>query len=905
MTRIDTIYLIHHSHTDIGYTHDQPIVWDLHERFIDQALDCAERWAERDSDGAFRWTMESTAVLWHWLQHAAPSDIDRLIALEQAGRIEVTGMLANITPLYDVDQLIESVQLLRRLRQDYGLTIRHAMNSDINGQNWPLVDVLLDAGIEAFSMAINPHYGGAPFRRPNAFWWAGPSGRKILAWNGWLYITGWRFGIGHQDFTQFETVWWPQAERFLTDIEYPLSSLMIQAVHPFGDNGSAFAGFAEFIERWNEAGKRPRLKLATPSMWWAAVKAEADRLPTYRGDWTDYWNFGCISSAREQAINRASRRRLRTADALAAVTLAGPTSPAMVQLARSLNRHRDAAWHHLHFWDEHTWGADQAIHQPYLEDTATQWHHKAHYAYQARSLSLLLQRDGLATLAQQVAADETDSFLLFNPLPWPRLIAGDVTPGILSARNLAWDDTASRHYQDRMADMDSLSLMAAEQDQQLNINAKLRDITVLKPVELPGFGYKLVEAKDFAKLADTLTITESSGVANHRHQLVFDRERGGLQRWYDQQLDHDWVDPQTDFPMHGFVSETVADKQHPHPRTLHYEEVWEAEQVDFPEGWKSDWQAERQTATRVVSHKVYNTPLGSQVVQHLEAVGCQVLLKQTVFLPNFADYIECTSSWHMGLETRPEATYLLFPFNLPQATARLDLGGQAIIVGEDQLPGVCRDYFTAQQWVDFNNGQVGVTIATPDNPMIQLGGFHFGQRQMDFRLERATLLGWVTNNYWGTNFRAHQPGEVRARYRLLPYRGGFNEAQAHRFGLEAAHHQPLLQQLGAARPASPIYPASGALLHLPGSNGSPSPVLTLHIKPAHDGSGLVVRLLNASDEAQTAVIGSGLLQIKMAQRGNLLEEAWQELAVRNGTVELALSPREMATVKLTLVDKEQ
>ena len=167
------------------------------------------------------------------------------------------------------------------------------------------------------------------------------------------------------------------------------------------------------------AGKTPRIKFATPSMWWQAVKAEADRLPTYRGDWTDYWNFGGISSAREQAMNRASRQRLRTADALAAVTLGGPASSSVAQLARSVDRYRDSAWHHLHFWDEHTWGADQAIHQPYIEDTQAKWHHKAHYAYQARSLRLLLQRDGLATLAKQVTHSDPDSFLLFNVPRWP------------------------------------------------------------------------------------------------------------------------------------------------------------------------------------------------------------------------------------------------------------------------------------------------------------------------------------------------------------------------------------------------------------------------------------------------------------------------------------------------------
>ena len=387
MSKIHTLYFIHHSHTDIGYTHDQPIVWDLHERFIDEALTLTDKYATSDTDGAFRWTVETTSVLSRWLQHASRQRIEQFVTLEKAGRIEVTGMFANLTPLYDTDQLIESFQLLRSLREEYGFTIRSAMNRDVNGENWPLVDLLLDLGIEGFTMAINTHFGGAPLQRPNAFWWQGPSDRKILAWNGWPYDQGWRFGIG-RDAADFELTWWPRVENRLAEIDYPLPILMAQSYHPFGDNGSAFENFVQFIDTWNEQGKSPRLLLATPKMWWAAVQEHSHLLPTYRGDWTDYWNFGCISSAREQAINRASRVRLRSADAVAAAIMGRADFAKESLTTQSFKKYREAAWQALHLWDEHTWGADCSLRLPGSADTASQWYHKANYAYTARSLSL-------------------------------------------------------------------------------------------------------------------------------------------------------------------------------------------------------------------------------------------------------------------------------------------------------------------------------------------------------------------------------------------------------------------------------------------------------------------------------------------------------------------------------------
>lgn len=194
-----------------------------------------------------------------------------------------------------------------------------------------------------------------------------------------------------------------------------------------------------------------------------------------------------------------------------------------------------------------------------------------------------------------------------------------------------------------------------------------------------------------------------------------------------------------------------------------------------------------------------------------------------------------------------------------------------------------------------------MTVALPENPMVQLGGFHFGHNQAEFKLERALLLGWVTNNYWETNFRAHQPGRVYARYYLRPHAGGFDEAQAHRFGLAAANSRPLLQHLGEERAAGQsLWPADGTLLHLPGSADEASPILTLHVRPAVGPAGVLVRLLNASDGAQTAEIGSGLLRISNAHACDLLERPLAAFAVQDGLVRVPVPARRIATIHLTV-----
>ena len=782
MPKIDTIYLVHHSHTDIGYTNDQPIVWDLNTRFIDEALHLAEKHADEDDEAAFKWTIETTSTFKQWLDYAKDTDIMRLQKMEKAGRIEITGMFAHLTPLVDTDQLLESFQLLRSLRNDYGFEIAHAMNCDVNGLNWPAVDVMLDVGLKGFSMAINTHFGGAVKPRPLPFLWQGPSGRSLPVMNGWTYDKGWREGIGH-DAKDFAEVCWPRLQTYLDQINYPLPILMLQSYHPYGDVGTAF-DFTDFIRTWNESGQTPRIVMATPRMWWKAVEEYHSQLQVLRGDWTDFWNFGAISSARETSINRRSREYLRQADVLNA-TLTGQES---VWAKQSLERYRERAYWNLHMWDEHTWGADLSIRIPEAEDTQSQWNHKANYAYTARSLSQMLRRDGLADLARLVERESNQDILVFNPSPFKRKLSGKIPYHVLHPRGLPDDSTAGRHHQDR-----SIGERYDLRDD-IEVWGGSTGVYVLSPTELEGYGYQVVKREDLHKLS--YQVSENAVVENDFYRIEFDTQRGAIKSFYDKQQNYEWVDQNAVYRLGEYVYECVADYQHPWPRKLLAEQNWSAPLAEIPIGWQTDWKAERQTPQRLLSHKVYKSEEAAVVVQTFEAAGCDGVLTQHYYLPVHEDYLEVVAFWDMTRNTHPEASYLMFPFNLPEATARLDLGGQMMQPEADQLPGVCRDYFTVQNWVDFANQQRGMMIATPENPLVQLDNFHFAHYQQTFKLEKSLFLGWVTNNYWETNFRAHQPGRVEARYRLRPYQGKFDESRAHRFGAEAMNPEPAFQQLG-------------------------------------------------------------------------------------------------------------
>jgi hypothetical protein len=184
------VYLVQHTHTDIGYTRAQTEILREHLRYIDYALDFCDLTDNYPDDAKFRWTCEISWAVREYLKRRPPEQIERLKRRVAEGRIELTGMFLNMSEIADESSLAASLQPLREMQSVFGNSVRSAMQNDVNGAAWCLPDYFSSVGVRYLIMGINKTRSILPFERPTPFWWESPSGKRLLAFRADHYMTG-------------------------------------------------------------------------------------------------------------------------------------------------------------------------------------------------------------------------------------------------------------------------------------------------------------------------------------------------------------------------------------------------------------------------------------------------------------------------------------------------------------------------------------------------------------------------------------------------------------------------------------------------------------------------------------------------------------------------------------------
>ncbi len=403
---VEEILLLHHSHLDVGYTHSQPVVWELQQEFITQAIVWLEQTHHLPEGSRPKWTCEATEPLRRWLKRASPEQVERFRTLHRQGRIGVAALRWHIGACVDragLRRLLDGKQELEHL---LGTSIRVACQHDVNGVPWPLADVLLEAGVDFFVMGVNPHLGRAVPPRPGMFMWEAPSGRSLRVFNGNAYTMFDQLLLAWDDSVERMAEAWSVAAQRLSDMRYPFPFLYLTSTCSpvMWDNAPPNPFLPALVQRWNDSGHRPRVRYATlEDLRERALAVPEDELDSLRGDWTDYWAFGCGSAPIATALNQRAKPLLAAASVLAG----GEKHPALRQGSEFVD-----------LYDEHTFGYwDTVDEHPQTQTVEVLKQALAHEGYELASFALM---HALERLAGNPPADKgVKGVLLCNPGPRP------------------------------------------------------------------------------------------------------------------------------------------------------------------------------------------------------------------------------------------------------------------------------------------------------------------------------------------------------------------------------------------------------------------------------------------------------------------------------------------------------
>jgi alpha-mannosidase len=777
-----TLYLLPHSHTDIGYSAYQAVVEKNHMRYIDEAIDIARKSAEYPEGARFKWNIEVMWPLESYVSAASAGQKNRLARAIANGWIGLNGLYSNLlTGLCRPEELFHSTDYARKAAAGFGVPVRAAMISDIPAYSSSIVPALGRAGIRYLSSGPNyvpslPDGGdriGFALKtwgdRP--FYWVSASGQDTLlfwmAGRGYSWFHGLNMGElgGAQSSEIFDYV------QELDSRNYPYDMVMVRYTVG-GDNGPPDPNLPDVIRAWNEEYASPRFAIATTQELFENFEQKyGSSLPVRTGDLTPYWEDGAASTARELAENRQTAEDISQTETLYAIFNPSAYAPDAVC----------GAWRGVHLFDEHTWGAANSISEPDSPDVKAQWEYKLAFLRSAENGEKTLR----SAVVKPFPPGPVGAVDIVNTGSWPR------TDLVLLPKNISLAGLRARDSGGRPVPAQRVS--SGE--------------TALLVKEVPPFGFLRVrfeQGEPFTPPAGASvsgTTLRSGGVEATLNPVtgVISRITSGGENL---------VDSTGGAGLNQFVYVPGRD---PH-RAL----------------------SDSNVSVRVID----NGPLVAAIsITSIPPGGKR--LTRTVRMAGGIGRLDIIDTLWKSRVREKESVHFGFPFHIPGATTRIGNAFSIVRPDSDQLPGSCRDYFCAQHWVDVSNDGTGVLIDLPDAPLVEMG------TMTDETLNRGGVRSWkekagggsrlysyVMNNYWHTNYKADQEGETVFRYSLIPH-AAFDPPAAERSGIEAS--QPLIVK----PPGEGVTPGTSLL------SIEPSSVIATALKPAAEGKGWILHLYNA------------------------------------------------------------
>jgi hypothetical protein len=743
---IRTVYLLQHTHTDIGYTKPQTEILAEHIRYIDYAVEYCELTENYPDDAKFRWTCEAAWAVKEYILNRPKEQVDKFIKYIKKGQIEVSGMFFNMAEIVDENSFKTFFEPLR-LFKEWGIPVQTAIQNDVNGIAWCLADYLPDLGIKYFTMGENGHRALIPFDRPTLYKWESPSGKSVYSWRSDHYHTANQWGIDKvSDIEKMAPAIFNYLD-LLVKKGYPFDAVAVQYSGYWTDNSPPSMHESNLIRDWNNKYAVPKLRSALFHEFLDDVTTRyGDRLPVIRAAYPDWWTDGFGSAARETAASRRTHADM--------ITIQGLLSLAVLK-NQPLPAHTQDKIRHIHenllFYDEHTYGAAESISDPACDNSQVQWAEKASYVWEALKNAQIMYETSAGLLQNFIPRGQYPTVTFFNTLNWPRsgMVELYIDHEIIPYRRAF-----------KMID-ESGNVLKTQYLRSRNEGAYY----AVYAENIPPMGYKsyniVVEKNNIAEISPAGF--KDYIVENEYFKITVDPDKGTVKSLFDKKLQLEMVDAASPWQLGAFVYETLGNRQQMERYTM------------------TDYERNAITDIRVTAGN------NGQVYQSIHIQGksacCEEGFGVKIELRLF--HHEKRIELHYAVKkepiTDPDGIYVAFPFKLDKAKLYFDVQGGIVSPGENQIEGTASDWNTVQNFVLARNDKAQFVVGSNQIPLFQMGGICTGQYQRKKTYEYPHVYSWVTNNYWTTNFRASQEGELRWSY-YLTSSDDVSDSFASRFG---------------------------------------------------------------------------------------------------------------------------
>jgi alpha-mannosidase len=811
------IYILNHSHHDLGYTDLQADVEEKQMSNIRRGIELARKTASYPEAARFVWNLE---VLWAadlFLKRRSEAEKKEFLEAIQKGWIGLNGSYANeLTGLCRPEELLQLFRFGTKLGSQAGVKVDSAMMSDVPGFSWGTVAAMSQAGIRYFSAAPNYFDRIGTFMKDwqdKPFWWVSPSGKeKILMWVPW---TGYAMSSVEK---KLDAGWVGKYQDRLDTVNFPYDISYIRwSGH--GDNAEPDPDVSEFVHAWNDQYAWPKFTISSTSTAFSAFEKEYGRqLPSYQGDLTPYWEDGAGSSALETRMSRNASDRLTQAAAMHAISEGAHYDSAQF----------DAAWRDVLLYSEHTWGAWNSVSDSENPFVTKQWDFKRNFASDAQ-----VRSEQLLTSATESRAAASSSIDVWNTTPWIRSGLVLLSKGLSVAGDRVTDSHGKPVPSQRLA-TGELGILVKE----------IPPFASARYTVIPG---KPHPSETAASIKDGIL---QNGMVRAKVDLdtgnLIDIQRNGVQGnlidTSDGKSANEYIFlAQTDFDHLGHSSNAKITVEEDGPLVA-------CLRIDC---------AAPGTNSLVRRIRLFAG------ADHIELSNI-VDKKQAALNPHPGNADQGGDFAQHGSK---ESIQFAFPFHVPGGTMEMNIPLAVMQPEKDQLPGSCKNWLPVGSWVDVSSKSEGITWVTLDAPLVEIGEISATMlgSQKDPTIWRKhiaptqTLYSWVMNNHWGTNYRAYQVGPVEFRYALRPHSGD-DLSEASRFADTLT--QPLV-----------VMPASKSARTESMLRVEPEDVSVIALKPSDDGKAWIIRLLgNPTQARDVSLRWTSTHAIGRTWRSNLAEE---------------------------------